>query len=76
MFLIGAPLGGIIKKGGFIYSVVISIILFISYHIISITGEKLVKKNVVDSLFGMRGPTILFLMLGALLTYKMQKERI
>ena len=44
MFLIGAPLGGIIKKGGFGLPVVISIILFISYHIISITGEKLVKK--------------------------------
>ena len=76
MFLIGAPLGGIIKKGGFGLPVVISIILFISYHIISITGEKLVKKNVVDTLFGIWGPTILFFMLGILLTYKMQKERI
>ena len=76
MLLIGAPLGGIIKKGGFGLPVVISIIIFISYHIISITGEKLVKKNIIDALFGMWGPTILFFILGILLTYKIQNDKI
>ena len=45
MFLIGAPLGSIIKKGGFGMPVVVSIFFFIFYHVLNITGEKMVKKG-------------------------------
>ena len=40
MFLIGAPLGAIIKKGGLGVPVLISIIFFILFYILSILGEK------------------------------------
>ena len=53
MFLIGAPLGAIIKKGGFGIPVLISIIFFIIYYVLSITGEKWSKENVVDVPVGM-----------------------
>jgi len=53
MFLIGAPLGAIIKKGGFGVPVLISILFFILYYIMSITGEKWSKENVVDVPLGM-----------------------
>ena len=76
MFLIGIPLGGIIKKGGFGLPVIISIISFLIYHIISITGEKLVKKDVLNIFYGLWGPTIIFLMIGGIISISMQKEKL
>ena len=76
MFLIGFPLGGIIKKGGFGLPVIVSIILFLIYHIISITGEKLVKKGVLEAFFGIWGPTIIFLIIGGIIIVSMQKEKL
>ncbi|MBA4302111.1 MAG: hypothetical protein C0433_18710 [Cyclobacterium sp.] len=52
MFLIGAPLGSIIKKGGLGLPVLISIIFFIMFYMLTITGEKWAKEGVTDSLFG------------------------
>ena len=43
-FLIGAPLGAIIRKGGLGLPVVVSIIFFVIYYIISLSGEKLAKR--------------------------------
>jgi lipopolysaccharide export system permease protein len=43
MFLIGAPLGAIIKRGGLGFPVIISVIFFIIYYVISIGGEKYAK---------------------------------
>ncbi|UOQ68344.1 LptF/LptG family permease [Hymenobacter volaticus] len=40
MFLIGAPLGAIIKKGGLGVPILVSILFFIIYYIFSIIGEK------------------------------------
>lgn len=48
MFLIGAPLGAIIKKGGLGVPVIVSIFFFIIYYVLSITSEKWAKANVVD----------------------------
>jgi lipopolysaccharide export system permease protein len=53
MFLVGAPLGAIIKKGGFGVPVLISIVFFIIYYVFSITGEKWSKEDVVDVAYGM-----------------------
>ncbi|MDA0315541.1 MAG: LptF/LptG family permease [Bacteroidetes bacterium] len=52
MFLIGAPLGAIIKKGGLGLPVLISILFFILFYMLTITGEKWAKEGVVDSLVG------------------------
>ncbi|WP_339864747.1 LptF/LptG family permease [uncultured Algoriphagus sp.] len=52
MFLIGAPLGAIIKKGGLGMPVLISIIFFIVFYMLTMTGEKWAKEGVVDPLFG------------------------
>ena len=52
MFMIGAPLGAIIKKGGLGMPVLISIIFFIIYYMLTISGEKWAKEGVVDTLFG------------------------
>ncbi len=52
MFTIGAPLGAIIKKGGLGMPVLISIIFFVLYYMLTITGEKWAKEGVADPLFG------------------------
>jgi lipopolysaccharide export system permease protein len=52
MFLIGAPLGSIIKRGGLGVPVIISIAFFILYYVISMVTEKYVKQNLVDPLVG------------------------
>ena len=52
-FLIGAPLGAIIRKGGLGMPLVISVIFFVIYYIISISGEKLAKEGTWSSLLGM-----------------------
>jgi lipopolysaccharide export system permease protein len=52
-FLIGAPLGAIIRRGGLGMPIVISVIFFVIYYIISISGEKLAKEGTWSSLLGM-----------------------
>ncbi len=53
LFLIGAPLGAIIRKGGLGMPMVIAIAFFIVFHIMSITGEKLAKTAAVEPWLGM-----------------------
>jgi lipopolysaccharide export system permease protein len=48
MFLIGAPLGAIIKKGGLGIPVLISIAFFITFYVITITSEKWAKEGLVS----------------------------
>jgi lipopolysaccharide export system permease protein len=69
-FFIGAPLGAIIRKGGLGMPVVVSILLFISYYMVSIVGEKFAREDVWDMFNGMWFSTFLFLPVGLFLTYK------
>lgn len=52
-FLIGAPLGAIIRKGGLGTPIVISVFFFVIYYIISISGEKAAKEGTWSALMGM-----------------------
>lgn len=47
MFLIGASLGAIIKKGGLGVPVLISIIFFVIFYVMTIMGDKFAKEGVV-----------------------------
>ena len=69
-FFIGAPLGAIIRKGGMGMPVVVSILMFITYYMISISGEKFAREDVWEMTHGMWFSTYLFLPLGIWLTYK------
>ena len=70
LFFIGAPLGAIIRKGGLGMPVVFSILIFIIYHIITISGMKLVKQGELPAIIGMWMATATLLPLGSFLTYK------
>ncbi len=50
---VGAPLGAIIRKGGFGFPVIFSILIFIVYYVISITGEKMAEQAVISPFSGM-----------------------
>ena len=52
-FLIGAPLGAIIRKGGMGTPIVISVVFFVIYYVISTSGEKMAKEGTWDSFTGM-----------------------
>lgn len=69
-FFIGAPLGAIIRKGGLGMPVVVSILMFIAYYMVSITGEKFAREDMWTMTNGMWLSTFLFLPLGIFLTYK------
>lgn len=69
-FFIGAPLGAIIRKGGLGLPVVVSVIFFVFYHIVSMTGEKAAKTGEWDVVIGVWLSTIIILPIGLFLTYK------
>jgi lipopolysaccharide export system permease protein len=48
MFLIGAPLGSIIKKGGLGVPVLVSILFFILYYVLDLMGTKWAKQDVIS----------------------------
>ncbi len=69
-FLVGAPLGAIIRKGGLGMPIVISVIFFVIYYIISISGEKMAKEGSWSSLLGMWISSIVLFPLAVYLTHK------
>jgi lipopolysaccharide export system permease protein len=73
-FLIGAPLGSIIRKGGLGTPVVVSTLFFIFYHIISLAGEKYARAGILPVWLGMWGSSILLLPLGIFLTFKSTRD--
>lgn len=70
LFFIGAPLGAIIRKGGLGLPVVIAIVFFLIYHIISTVAEKSAKEGALDPIMGMWTAIIILTPLGVFLTYK------
>lgn len=74
LFLIGAPLGSIIRKGGIGLPLVISVLFFIVFHITNTTGEKMVKEGVLVPGVGMWLSTFLLIPIGIFLTYKAMQD--
>ncbi|MFO8067639.1 MAG: LptF/LptG family permease [Bacteroidales bacterium] len=70
LFLIGAPLGAIIRKGGFGLPMVVSVLFFVVFHVISITGEKFARETVLSAFEGMWLSSFLLLPVGIWLTIK------
>lgn len=60
MFLIGAPLGAIIKRGGLGMPFLVSILFFIVYYVLTMQGEKLAKQNLSIPVGIYAADTILF----------------
>jgi hypothetical protein len=67
---IGAPLGAIIRKGGLGLPLVISVVFFILYYILSLIGEKLVRESIMPDYQGMWMTSTFFAIIGTFITYK------
>lgn len=74
LFLIGAPLGSIIRKGGLGSPLVFAIAFFMLFYFTNNTGEKSAKEGSLDPVLGMWLSTILLLPIGLFLTYKAMKD--
>ena len=70
LFFIGAPLGSIIRKGGFGMPLVAAIIFFVIFHLLNIFGEKFAKESVTSPFFGMWLAIFVLIPIGIFLTYK------
>jgi lipopolysaccharide export system permease protein len=64
MFLIGAPLGSIIKKGGLGMPVLISIMFFIIFYVFSMLGEKWAREGMVPIAAGVWGGNFILFWVG------------
>jgi len=70
LFFIGAPLGAIIRKGGMGMPVVVSVFIFIVYHVTSYSFEKLGRELVWTPFQAMWTANFILLPIGIFLTYK------
>ena len=66
MFLIGAPLGAIIKKGGLGVPVLMSIVFFIIFYVLSLMGEKWAKQGTMSVAGGMWLANLVLMSIGIL----------
>ena len=73
-FLIGAPLGAIVKKGGIGMPVVISIVIFVLYYIINFSSENMTKNGVLHPTFAAWAANIIFLPVALVLFYKANND--
>jgi lipopolysaccharide export system permease protein len=53
LFFVGAPLGAIIRKGGFGAPVVVAALTFMVYFVLNSIGQNLAETNTVSPFFGM-----------------------
>lgn len=67
LFLIGAPFGSIVRKGGLGMPLVASVVFFVMYYVIGMIAEKSVREGAIGPI-GMWISSFVFLPIGILLT--------
>jgi lipopolysaccharide export system permease protein len=70
LFLIGAPLGSIIRKGGFGTPLVFAVVFFVIFHLFNTFGERFVRTGTLGPAAGMWLSTTILTPVGIFLTYK------
>ena len=69
-FFIGAPLGALIRRGGLGTPAIISVLFFVAYWVIDISGTKLAKDGAVTAFSGVFFSSYVLLPTGLYLTWK------
>jgi lipopolysaccharide export system permease protein len=75
-FFIGAPLGAIIRKGGLGMPVIVSVLLFLIYYVISMIGEKFARESLIPPFAGMWISTFILVPVSVWLTYKAANDSV
>ncbi len=74
LFLIGAPLGSIIRKGGLGTPLILAIIFFVFFFLLNNFGEKFAKSGEWTAYFGMWMSSLVLIPIGLFLTYKAMRD--
>ena len=74
LFLIGAPLGSIIRKGGLGTPLIFAIVFFMVFYFLSNTGQKFAKEGSMSPFMGMWLSTFILVPIGIFLTYKALRD--
>ncbi|MBL7774060.1 MAG: LptF/LptG family permease [Chitinophagaceae bacterium] len=69
LFVIGAALGSIIRKGGLGLPFIVAVSFFIVYYFLNAVGENMAKEQVVPVLIGLWTPSFMLAIIGAFLMY-------
>lgn len=69
-FFIGAPLGTIMRRGGFGLPVVISVLFFVFYYVLSTMTERMAVYGDLNMFLGVWTPSLVLLPIGIVLTVK------
>jgi len=75
LFFIGAPLGSIIRKGGFGIPMVLGITIFVVYFFISTFGKNMAEESSIPAILGSALSTIILLPVGIFLTLRATKDK-
>ena len=74
LFMIGAPLGSIIRKGGLGTPLIFAIAFFVLFNMLNTFGEKFAKQGVSSVFMGMWLSTLILIPIGVFLTYKAMRD--
>jgi len=74
LFMIGAPLGSIIRKGGLGSPLIFAVIFFVLFHLLNTFGEKFAKQGVTSAFTGMWLSTFILIPIGIFLTSKAMSD--
>jgi len=72
--LIGAPVGIMARRGGFVVAISLSLGFFVAYWALLIAGEELADRGLLSPLLGMWAPNILLAFTGIFLMWQIQNE--
>jgi lipopolysaccharide export system permease protein len=75
LFLIGAPLGALIRKGGFGLPFIIAVLFFVLYYFMTVFGEKLSTEGTFTPIVGMWSPLVILLIIGLVLLYQANRDK-
>ena len=71
---IGAPMGALVRKGGFGYPLLIAIIFFMLFITLTLTFKRMAEAFVVPTLLAVWLPNLIILPIGFFLTYKAMND--
>ena len=74
LFFIGAPLGAFVRKGALGVSAIISVLFFVLYWVVDITGTKLARDGAVGATLGAFISAVVLAPIGAYLTSRAIKD--
>ncbi|WP_373943544.1 LptF/LptG family permease [Polaribacter sejongensis] len=75
LFFIGAPLGSIIRKGGFGLPMILAIAIYVTYFFSNTFGKNLAEESKVTSFLGSWSSAFIMVPIGIILTRRATRDK-